>query len=173
MQETQETQLWSLGREDPLEEGMATLSSTVACRIPCTGWDSVPPGGLQSIGPQRVRQDWSTWARWHGGTHTHTTISFNCLSTFFAGSFLCKEVAFTFNQSFVSVLWKSTTLNNKGNKKNLQRRTPTFQARILEWVAVPSFRGSSQHRDWTQISHTAGRFFTSWATREAQEYWRG
>ena len=43
-----------------------------------------------------------------------------------------------------------------------------LQARILEWVAVPFSRGSSQLRDWTQVSHIAGRFFTRWATREAQ-----
>ena len=36
-----------------------------------------------------------------------------------------------------------------------------FQARILEWVAFPFSRGSSQPRDWTQISHIASRFFTS------------
>ena len=35
-----------------------------------------------------------------------------------------------------------------------------LQARILEWVAKPSSRGSSQHRDQTQVSHIAGRFFT-------------
>ena len=42
-----------------------------------------------------------------------------------------------------------------------------LQARILEWVAMPSSRGSSQGRDRTQVSRTAGRFFTIWATREA------
>ena len=42
-----------------------------------------------------------------------------------------------------------------------------FQARILEWVAFPFFRGSSQPRDWTQASCIAGGFFTSWTTREA------
>ena len=42
-----------------------------------------------------------------------------------------------------------------------------LQAKILEWVAFPFPRGSSQPRDQTQVSHTAGRFFTSWATREA------
>ena len=47
-----------------------------------------------------------------------------------------------------------------------------LRARILEWVALRFFRGSSQSRDQTQVSHIAGRFFTSWATREAQEYWR-
>ena len=40
-------------------------------------------------------------------------------------------------------------------------------------VAFPFPRGSSQLRDRTQVSHTAGRFFTSWATREAQECWSG
>ena len=42
-----------------------------------------------------------------------------------------------------------------------------------EWVAFPFSRGSSQPRDGTQISHIAGAFFTSWAIREAQEYWVG
>ena len=41
-----------------------------------------------------------------------------------------------------------------------------FQARILEWVAFPFSRGSSQSRNWTQVSSIAGGFFTSWATRE-------
>ena len=40
-------------------------------------------------------------------------------------------------------------------------------------VAFPFSRGSSQPRDQTQVSHIAGRFFTSWATREVQEYWSG
>ena len=41
------------------------------------------------------------------------------------------------------------------------------QARILEWVAISFSRGSSQCRDWTQISCIAGRFFTIWISREA------
>ena len=48
-----------------------------------------------------------------------------------------------------------------------------LQARILEWVAFLFSRGSSQPRGWTQVSHIAGGFFTSWATRENQEYWSG
>jgi len=35
-----------------------------------------------------------------------------------------------------------------------------LQARILEWVAMSSSRGSSQPRDQTQVSHITGRFFT-------------
>ena len=45
-----------------------------------------------------------------------------------------------------------------------------LQARLLECVAFPFSRGSSQPRNQTQDSCIAGRFFTSWATREAQEY---
>ena len=39
--------------------------------------------------------------------------------------------------------------------------------RILEWVAYPFSRASSQPRYWTKVSYIAGRFFTSWVTREA------
>ena len=47
----QEMQVWSLGREDPLEEEMATHSSILETEL---------PGRLQSIGSQRVRHDWAT-----------------------------------------------------------------------------------------------------------------
>ena len=53
MQETQETQVQSLGQEDPLEEEMATHSSVLAWRLPWTG----KPGRLQSLGSQRVGCD--------------------------------------------------------------------------------------------------------------------
>ena len=49
----QETWVGFLGWEDPLEKGMATHSSILAWRIPWTE----EPGGLQSMGPQRVRHD--------------------------------------------------------------------------------------------------------------------
>ena len=51
-----ETQVWSLGWENPLEKGMALHSSTPAWRIPWTE----KPGGLQSMGSQRVGHDWAT-----------------------------------------------------------------------------------------------------------------
>ena len=60
-QEMQETWIQSLGQEDPLEKGMATRSSIPAWEIPWT----VEPGGLQSVGSQRVRNDWSDLARMH------------------------------------------------------------------------------------------------------------
>ena len=54
--------VWSLGWEDSLEEGTATHSSSLACRIPWTE----RPGGLQPIRSQRVSHGWSDLA------HTHT-----------------------------------------------------------------------------------------------------
>ena len=48
-----------------------------------------------------------------------------------------------------------------------------LQTRILQWVAFPFSRGSFQPRDGTRVSHIAGRFFTSWASRETEEYRSG
>ena len=52
----QETQVWSLGWEDPLEKETATHSSTLAWKIPWTE----DPGRLPSMGSQRAGQDWAT-----------------------------------------------------------------------------------------------------------------
>ena len=52
----QETQVQSLGWKDPLDEGRATYSSILSWRIPWTE----EPGGLQSMGSQRVGCDWAT-----------------------------------------------------------------------------------------------------------------
>ena len=57
----QEAQVQSLGREDPLEKEMATHSSILAWRIPWTE----EPGGLQSVGSQRVRHDLATQQQQH------------------------------------------------------------------------------------------------------------
>ena len=54
----QETQVWSLGLEDPLEKEIATHSGTLAWKIPWTA----EPGGLPSMGSHRVRHDWSDLA---------------------------------------------------------------------------------------------------------------
>ena len=60
-QEPQETWVWSLGGEHPLEEGMATHSNVLVWRI---SWPE-EPGRLQSMTSQRVRHNWSDL------THTH------------------------------------------------------------------------------------------------------
>ena len=57
----EETRVRSLGQEDPLEKGMATHSSSLAWEIPRTE----EPGGLQSMGSQRVRQSQTDRAHTH------------------------------------------------------------------------------------------------------------
>ena len=68
----QETQVWSLGWEDPLQTGIATHSSILAWRIPWTE----EPGWPQCMGSQRVRHNWVTislsLSLSHTHTHTHT-----------------------------------------------------------------------------------------------------
>ena len=88
-----EAWVWSLGWEDPLEEGLATHSSIFAWKIPID------------------RGAW--WATVHG----------------------------------------------------------ILQARILEWVAFPFSKGSSQPRDQTQASRIAGRLFTSWICLQFRKHW--
>ena len=61
----QEMQVTSLGQEDPLEKEMATHSSILAWEIPWTE----EPGGLQSIGWQRVGHDWATKQQQRECTH--------------------------------------------------------------------------------------------------------
>ena len=66
----QETWVWSLSQEDPLEKGMVTHSSILTWRIPWTE----EPGKLQSIGSQRVGYNWAT------NTHTLTEASVGLLT---------------------------------------------------------------------------------------------
>ena len=60
-QEMQETQVWSLGCEDPLEDSMATYSSILTWRIPWTE----ELLGVKSIGLQRLRHNQGDWACMH------------------------------------------------------------------------------------------------------------
>ena len=160
---------------------MAAHSSILAWRIPWTG----ESGGLQSMGWQRVRHDWSYWA----------CIPVSC-------NYFDESWVVTSQKLFKSILILPIFLNNslvkhvtlvwllhyslwKQVKVKVIQSYPILcdlmdytchgilQARILEKVAFPFSRGSSQPRDQTQAFHIAGGFFTIWATREAQEYCSG
>ena len=133
-----ETWVQSLDWEDLLEKGVATYSSILAWRIPWTE----EPGRLPSMGLPRVGRDWMTF--------NHSVLLWN------ARSILAMK-----NQVKVKVAQSCLTLCDPVDciVHGL------LQARILAWEAFPFSRGSSQPRDWTQVSHIAGGFFTSWATR--------
>ena len=70
MQKVMEMWVWSLDQEDPLQEGMTTHSSNLAWRIPWTE----EPGGLQSIGLQRVGHDNRLSVRAHTHISTLATV---------------------------------------------------------------------------------------------------
>ena len=67
MQDIQEIRVQSLGGEDPLEKEIATHCDILAQKIP---W-AEEPGGLQSVGLQRVGHNWAH-AHLHTLTHTHS-----------------------------------------------------------------------------------------------------
>ena len=68
-------------------------------------------------------------------------------------------------------VFSSSVMSDSLSPWTIARQTPlsmgSLQARILEWVAMPSFRESSQPRDQTQVFCIAGRFFLTSATWEA------
>ena len=149
---------------------MATHSSILAWKIP----QRKEPDRLQSMGSQRVRHDWVTSLHFH---HLWVTVHLRdlnlaneratrntfllCWTTETWWLILC--VAWCCVVKLLSRVWFFASPGSSVHG--------ILQARILEWVAVPFSRGSSQPRDWTQGSCTAGKFFTNWATKEAQEYW--
>ena len=135
MQETQEMQVRFLGQEDPLEEDMKTHSSILAWEIP---WRE-GPGGLQSIGSRRVGHDWA-----HG---QEPTLLFTgpcgwlwwCPACVHAKPFqLCPALCNLMDHSL-----PGSSIHG------------ILQARILEWVAMPSSRGSFWPRDQTQVFYVS------------------
>ena len=72
-------------------------------------------------------------------------------------------------QTYYEVKWKSLSHGQLFvTPWTIESTEFSRQARILEWVAIPLSRGSSQPRDQTQVSLIAG-FFTSWAMREVTD----
>ena len=103
----QETWVRSLGWEDPLKKGMATHSSILAWRTPWTG----EPGGLHSMGSQRVGHDWAT--------NTTMTVSETILFIFSLAYYYHllleyqlyrnRDLGFLFN-FFISIVWAGSSV---------------------------------------------------------------
>ena len=77
----QETRVWSLGQEDPLEKERATHSSILAWEIPGTE----EPGGLQSTGLQRLRNNWANKPQHKPGSYSASWLS---VSVFYLSHFI-------------------------------------------------------------------------------------
>ena len=106
---------------------------------------------------------------WDNNFNTFVSIARNEIFRSYA-NFICN-----FLRKFhtVSLLDMLVTQSCPTLYDSMDCRLPVFsvhgilQARILEWIALPFSRESSQLRYWTRVSCIAGRFFTIWATREA------
>ena len=124
----QEMGLWSPGQQDPLETGMTTHSSILAWRIPWTE----EPGGLQSWGHKE-----SDMTERLSSAHTEEN------------SFIALLGKGGPQQAVLCLVTQSCpTLCDPMNCSPPDSSVhEILQARILEWVAMPSFRGSSQLRD--------------------------
>ena len=166
----QEIQVQSLGREDPLEKGMAMHSSILAWKIPWTE----EPGGLHSTGLQRekcksklqwgITSNQSEWvSEWK---------SLSCVWLFVTPWVIQSMEFFTPVIGSLSLLQRifPTQGSNPGLphcRRILHQLSHKRSPRISEWVAYPFPRWSSQPRNRTRVSWIAGRFFTNWAIRGA------
>ena len=145
----QETGVQSLGWEDPLEKEMATHSSTLAWKIPWTE----EPGRLQSMGLQRVRHDWAT--------SLHFTSCISKAFGFWATFSRSKSQNYQDNSSLLGDMHACVCMLRDFSHVHLfatlwavAHQAPLSMG-ILEWVAMPSSRGSSRPRDGTHISYVS------------------
>ena len=143
-----------------LEKEMATHSSVPAWKIPWIG----EPGGLPSLGSHRVGHDWSDTAAAAAEAGQREMRKCQSMSTklhLCEINKLCRSNVQQYDYSNNTILWG---WNLSMVKVKDTYSCPTLydsvdytaygilQARILEWVAFSFPRGSSQPRDWTQIS---------------------
>ena len=149
----QKTQIPSLGWEDPQEKEMAIHPSILAWKTPWIG----EPGGLQCMGLQRVVYDWAhmhrllKWARWFllGSwlTHFHGWITVVKITVKVKALFKVKNIMCAQFLQLCQTLCNPMNYSPPGSSFH-----GLLQARKLEWVAMPSSRGSSPPKDRTFVS---------------------
>ena len=106
-------------------------------------WQAIVHG----VGKSRTGLSVCTRARAHTHKHTHTHTHTH--TTSYLKLVLC------FLTQLCTALCNTMDHSSRGSSVH-----GVLQARILEWAALPSSRGSTQHKDQTQVSRIAGRFFT-------------
>ena len=114
-------------------------------------WWTGKPGVLQSMGSQRVGHDWMTELNW-----AHTILQFNIFKYPFPYLSICVVA------KLCLPLCDPLNCSLPGSPVHA-----IIQARILEWVAISSSRGSSWSKDWTYISCIGMQVLHQWATSEA------
>ena len=135
MQETPETQFWSLDLEGPLAEERATHSNIFAWKIPWTE----DPKWLQSIGPQRVRCDWA------------------CMHSIYADMHWLSGLPWWLRWQRISLQCRRHWTRTLGQEDPLQKRMATH-SRIYAW-RIPC---TSEHRGL--LSMGSQRVICGWVT---------
>ena len=135
------------GQENPLEEEMVIHSSILAWRILWTE----EPDRLQFKGLQRVRHNWAcVYTHTHSHTHRMDKV---CIECFLLGISDRLEHCLV-SKSCPTLLWPMDYSQPGSSVRGI------FQARILEWIAISSSRGSSPPRNQVWVSCIASGFFT-------------
>ena len=134
---------------------MATHSSILAWRI------SMDRGAWQpkSMGPQRVSNDWFDFLAVQGTLKSLLQHHRSKASILWCSAFFMVQLSHLYMTTGKTIALPIQTFVGKVAFQS-PLSTGILQARLLEWVAMPSSRGSSQPRDHTQVFHTAGGFFT-------------
>ena len=185
----QETPVRSLDWEDPLEKEIATHSSILAWKI---SWTE-KPGGLQSMGSQRVGYDWATDTYLFNKILSFRILFFHRLLSQGMGQVI--DLNLWISSSFIQGkskrgLMKLNTQSNLSYSLDLSvcalslsrvsSATPwtgalsssaheISQARILEWAAISSSRGSFWPRNRTCVSCIVRQIVYHWATWETPQ----
>ena len=138
-----------------------------SCLTLCNSMDCSPPVSfVQGVLQVRILE-WVVSPFSRGSSQPRNRTGVSCIPSGFLTSWATREAQLTFMKKVKMLVAQSClTLRNPMDYTPLGFSVPRIlQARILEWVAISFSRGSSQPRDWTQISCIAGRFFTIWPTR--------
>ena len=131
----QETQVWSLGWEDPLVKEMATHSSILAWKNPMME----EPGRLQSMGSQRVRYDWATSLSLSSiGEGNGNPLQCSCLENLRDGGAWWAAV-YGVTQSWTRLKWLSSSSSTMKSLSFLLTHNPTFKFPMhLESALAPN-----------------------------------
>ena len=127
-------------------EGNSYTRQYLAWRIPWTAW---------SMESQRVGHDRATLTFRHIYKSQLTQGWLKC----------CRVIHENANNGYIWVVSNNLSFESESESCSLVSDSlwpSILQARMLEWVAFPFSRGSSRLKNWTQVSHIAGGFFTSW-----------
>ena len=140
----QETQIWSLGWEDPLEKDMAAHSSILAWKIPWTA----EPGRLPSMGSQRVGHGWTTSL-----SLSHSVslcwASTVCQAVTFISSFRMHLLVFSNKVDFKAFYMDiDTMLNSVKISYWCIRPLHTFSGLELTHLWIIYFSGLQNHYRW-------------------------